>query len=80
MIFTAPDQKATAFPMELHGYKFCVLYQGYSMSDALDSRPSTDTVMKDTIAVPGSGITRIRFVADNPGKILFNSYINNFNS
>jgi FtsP/CotA-like multicopper oxidase with cupredoxin domain len=55
--------------MHLHGYKFFVLYQGYSYKDSRNKALfNTNPVLKDTVNVPGNGFARIRFKADNPGK------------
>jgi FtsP/CotA-like multicopper oxidase with cupredoxin domain len=54
--------------MHLHGYKFFVLYQGYSYKDSSNKALfNTNPVLKDTVNVPGNGFARIRFKADNPG-------------
>ena len=67
-------------PFHLHGFAFKVvgqyLFQGpATMQDVRTVAEGTSIVrnfegpLKDTVLVPGRGITIIRFVADNPGAI-----------
>jgi FtsP/CotA-like multicopper oxidase with cupredoxin domain len=68
MFMAAEGEEGEAHPMHLHGYKFYVLYQGYSLKDSKNASLFTpNPVLKDTVNVPGSGMARIRFKADNPG-------------
>lgn len=68
-IFTAENH-----PIHLHGYDFYILAEGFG-----NFNPNTDTAkfnlvdppMRNTASVPVKGWSVIRFVADNPGQIIF---------
>lgn len=67
-IFTAENH-----PIHLHGYDFYILAEGFG-----NFNPATDTSkfnlvdppMRNTVSLPVKGWAVIRFVADNPGKII----------
>ncbi|GLJ52115.1 hypothetical protein SUGI_1108460 [Cryptomeria japonica] len=57
-------------PMHLHGYDFCIVGEGFGNYNA-ETDPLTfnlvDLPQRNTVGVPVSGWSAIRFKADNPG-------------
>ncbi|MCL7035815.1 hypothetical protein MKW94_007128 [Papaver nudicaule] len=60
-------------PIHLHGYDFFILAEGFGNFDASKDTSKfnlVDPPLRNTVGVPVGGWAVIRFVADNPGKLL----------
>ena len=61
-------------PMHLHGYHFYIIASGFgNFNPARDTAKFNlvDPPMRNTFGVPTGGWAVIRFVADNPGQVIF---------
>jgi len=64
-------------PLHLHGFNFFVVGQGYGNYDPVNDPAKfnlVDPVERNTVGVPAGGWVAIRFLADNPGKIILINY------
>lgn len=80
------DQRELNHPFHIHGHPFHIMGMGQIPKDipmtkaiarsmfaskVMDTKPfSHKAPLKDTVSVPSSGYTIVRFRADNPGKML----------
>lgn len=72
-IFSTEDH-----PIHLHGYHFFVVGQGFGNFNPKTDTPNfnlVDPPVRNTIDVPVGGWAVIRFVADNPGKVMIIFFI-----
>lgn len=65
---------AESHPLHLHGFNFFVIGQGFGNFDPSNDPNKfnlVDPVERNTVGVPAGGWVAIRFLADNPGVIVY---------